>query len=34
MNTTSMEIVSTGVVDKNEEHYLTSKDEAENDVHG
>ena len=29
MKTTSMEIVSTGVLDKNKEHYLRSKDKAE-----
>ena len=29
MKTTSMETVSTGVLDKNKEHYLRSKDKAE-----
>ena len=29
MMTTSMEIVSTGVLDKNKEHYSRSKDKAE-----
>ena len=32
IKTTSMETVSTGVLDKNKEHYLRSKDIAENDV--
>ena len=30
MRTTPMETVSTGVPDKNKEHYLQSKGEAEN----
>ena len=30
MKTTSMEAISTGVLDKNKEHYLRSKDKAEN----
>ena len=29
MKTTFMETVSTGVLDKNKEHYLKSKDKAE-----
>ena len=29
MKTTSMEAISTGVLDKNKEHYLRSKDKAE-----
>ena len=29
IKTTSMETVSTGVLEKNKEHYLSSKDKAE-----
>ena len=32
IETTSMETVSTGVLDENKEHYLRSKDKAENDM--